>query len=43
MLHIMHVLRNTGSADGGMENGVINVTNRLDPERFPRVDLRARP
>src|SRR4026208_309004 len=37
MLHIMHVLR-TGSADGGMENGVINVTNRLDPERF-RVSI----
>lgn len=33
----MHVVR-TGFAGGGMENGIVNVTNRLPPERF-RVSI----
>lgn len=33
----MHVVR-TGFAGGGMENGIVNVTNRLSPERF-RVSI----
>jgi sugar transferase (PEP-CTERM/EpsH1 system associated) len=32
-LHVFHVVR-CGLATGGMENGIINVANRLDPERF---------
>jgi sugar transferase (PEP-CTERM/EpsH1 system associated) len=36
-MHIMHVVRR-GFADGGMENGIVNVTNRLLPDRY-RVSI----
>jgi glycosyltransferase involved in cell wall biosynthesis len=36
-LHVMHLVRK-GFAGGGMENGIINVTNRLPPGRF-RISL----
>jgi len=36
-LHIMHVVR-VGFAGGGMENGIINVTNGLSADRF-RVSI----
>ncbi|HKW98476.1 MAG TPA: glycosyltransferase [Bryobacteraceae bacterium] len=36
-VHVMHVVRH-GFAGGGMENGIINVANRLPPESF-RISL----
>ena len=36
-LHIVHVVR-LGSADAGMENGIINVTNSLPADRY-RVSI----
>jgi sugar transferase (PEP-CTERM/EpsH1 system associated) len=36
-LHIVHVVRR-GRAEGGMENGVVNVTNRLPADRY-RVSI----
>ena len=36
-LHIMHLVR-SGFAGGGMENGIVNVTNRLPQEHF-RISL----
>ena len=32
-LHVMHVVR-SGRAEGGMENGVVNVANRLPADRY---------
>lgn len=32
-IHVMHVVR-VGSADGGMENGIVNVSANLPSERF---------
>jgi sugar transferase (PEP-CTERM/EpsH1 system associated) len=32
-IHVIHVVRR-GFAGGGMENGIVNVANRLSPERY---------
>ena len=34
-IRIMHVVNNLGN--GGLENGVVNLTERMDPGRFAHV------